>query len=67
VAVAQRIRSAATAADASADVARLSDLAQQLTSGLDVNKDGQIGWQTGEGGLTQAQAQMQLILKGGGS
>ena len=67
VAVAQRIRSAATAAGVSADVARLSALAQQLTSGLDVNKDGEIGWQTGEGGLVQAQAQMQLILKGEGS
>jgi len=64
VAVAQRIRAAATAADASADVARLNALAQQVTSGLDVNKDGQVGWQTGEGGLEQAQAQMQLILKG---
>src|SRR5688572_2556679 len=67
IAVAQRIRAAATAADASADVARLNALAQQLTSGLDVNKDGQIGWQTGEGGLMQAQAQMQLILTAGGS
>ena len=67
VAVAQRIRAAATAADASADVARLTALAQQLTSGLDANKDGQVGWQTGEGGLAQAQAQMQLILNGGGS
>jgi hypothetical protein len=45
-------------------VARLNALAQQVTSGLDVNKDGQVGWQTGEGGLEQAQAQMQLILKG---
>ena len=67
VAVAQRIRSAVTAADASAHLARLGALAQQLTSGLDVNKDGEIGWQTGEGGLVQAQAQMQLILKGEGS
>jgi predicted lipoprotein with Yx(FWY)xxD motif len=67
IAVAQRIRAAATAADASADVARLNALAQQLTSGLDANKDGQVGWQTGEGGLIQAQAQMQLILNGGGS
>ena len=67
VALAQRIRAAATAADASADVARLNALAQQLTSGLDVNKDGQIGWQTGEGGLEQAQVQMQLMLKGEGS
>jgi len=66
VAVARRIRAAATAAEAAPDVARLTALTQQLTSGLDVNKDGQIGWQTGEGGLEQAQAQMQLMLKGEG-
>ena len=66
IAVAHRIRAAATAADAAADVVRLATLTQQLTSGLDVNKDGQIGWQTGEGGLEQAQAQMQLLLKGEG-
>jgi predicted lipoprotein with Yx(FWY)xxD motif len=64
--VARRIRAAATAADAAPDVARLAILTQQLISGLDVNKDGQIGWQTGEGGLDQAQAQMQLMLKGEG-
>jgi predicted lipoprotein with Yx(FWY)xxD motif len=67
VAVARRIRAATTAADAAPDVARLHMLAQQLTSGLDVNKDGQVGWQTGEGGLEQAQAQLQLMLKGEGS
>ena len=66
IAVARRIRAAATAADAAPDVARLTALTQQLTSGLDVNKDGQIGWQTGEGGLEQAQAQLQLMLKGEG-
>jgi predicted lipoprotein with Yx(FWY)xxD motif len=66
VAVARRIRTAATAAEAAPEVARLNALAQQLTSGLDLNKDGQIGWQTGEGGLEQAQAQMQLMLKGEG-
>src|SRR5687767_11596436 len=67
VAVVRRIRAAATAAEASADLARLNALAEQLTFGLDVNKDGQIGWQTGEGGLAQAQAQLQLMLKGEGS
>jgi hypothetical protein len=66
VAVARRIRAAATAAEAAPDVVRLAALTQQLTSGLDVNKDGQIGWQTGEGGLDQAHAQLQLILKGEG-
>jgi predicted lipoprotein with Yx(FWY)xxD motif len=67
VTVARRIRAAASAAEAAPDAARLSVLARQLTSGLDVNKDGQVGWQTGEGGLEQAQAQLQLMLKGEGS
>jgi predicted lipoprotein with Yx(FWY)xxD motif len=64
LAVARRIRAATTAAEAAPDVARLQLLTQQLTAGLDVNHDGLIGWQTGEGGLEQAQAQMQAMLKG---
>jgi hypothetical protein len=62
--VARRIRAATTVVEAAPDVAGLNLLAQQLTSGLDVNHDGLIGWQTGEGGLEQAQAQMQAMLKG---
>ena len=65
VAVARRIRAATTAADAAPDVARLNSLAQQLIAGLDINKDGQIGWQTGEGGLAQAEAQLKLMLARG--
>ena len=65
--VARRIRAATTAAHAAPDVARLNLLAQQLSSGLDVNHDGLIGWQTGEGGLEQAQAQLQAMLKGEGN
>src|SRR5688572_1562043 len=64
VVVARRIRAASTAAEAAPDLARLNLLAQQLASGLDVNQDGLIGWQTGEGGLEQAQAQLQAMLKG---
>ena len=64
VVVARRIRAATTVAEAAPDVAGLNLLAQQLTSGLDVNHDGLIGWQTGEGGLEQAQAQLQAMLKG---
>jgi predicted lipoprotein with Yx(FWY)xxD motif len=67
VAVARRIRAAATAADAAPDVARLSLLTQELTAGLDINKDGQVGWQTGEGGLAQVEAQMKMMMKGEGS
>ncbi len=67
VAVAQRIRAASTAADAAPDVVRLAILTQQLTAGLDINNDGQIGWQTGEGGLAQVEAQLKLLMKGEGS
>ena len=67
VEVARRILVAPSAGDAAPDLARLARLAQELTSGLDVNKDGQIGWQTGEGGLVQAEAQLKLMLKGEGS
>jgi predicted lipoprotein with Yx(FWY)xxD motif len=66
VVVARRIRAATTAAEAAPEVARLNLLAQQMTSGLDVNRDGLIGWQTGEGGLGQVQAQMESMLEGEG-
>ena len=62
--IARRIRAATTAAEAAPDVARLQLLAQQLTTGLDLNQDGLIGWQTGEGGLEQVQAQLQAMLEG---
>jgi predicted lipoprotein with Yx(FWY)xxD motif len=64
VGVARQIRAAATAGEAAPDVARLQLLTQQLTAGLDVNHDGLVGWQTGEGGLDQAQVQLQAMLKG---
>jgi hypothetical protein len=31
---------------------------------MDANKDGSIGWQTGEGGLARAQTPMELMVKG---
>jgi len=64
VSAARRILAATTAAEAAPHVTHLNMLAQQLTSGLDVNEDGQVGWQTGEGGLEQAQMHMQLMVKG---
>lgn len=65
-AAARRIQAAAAVVDAAPEAMRLHALARQLDDGLDMNKDGQIGWQTGEGGLQQVQAQMQLLLKGEG-
>lgn len=44
------------------------DIAQtnSIAHGMDANKDGSIGWQTGEGGLAQAQTHMDLMVKGEG-
>ena len=38
----------------------------QLAIGIDANGDGQTGWQTGEGGLRQANTHMRLMMKGEG-
>ena len=67
VAVAQQIQAATTAAEADAHLADLSRLAEQLYAGVDANEDGRVGWQTGEGGLQQAEMHMQLMLKGEGA
>lgn len=37
-----------------------------IANGIDANNDGSIGWQTGEGGLAQAQTHMDLMVKGEG-
>ncbi len=66
VAVAQQIRAATTTAEANAHLADLNSLAQELYAGVDANQDGRVGWQTGEGGLEQAEAHMQLMIKGEG-
>jgi hypothetical protein len=66
IAVAQKVRVAASAAGAAPLVQELATLTAQIVDGIDANKDGQIGWQTGEGGLTQAQAHMELMMKGEG-
>jgi hypothetical protein len=66
IATAQKIRSAATAAEGAPLTKELAALTRQIVEGVDANKDGQIGWQTGEGGLAQAQAHMELMMKGEG-
>ena len=66
VATAQQIRSAASAPDAAKLVAELVGLTTAITDGRDANNDGQVGWQSGEGGLQQAQMHMALLLKGEG-
>lgn len=65
--VAQEVRAATTAAEASAHLSDLGMLAEQLYAGVDANQDGRVGWQTGEGGLQQAEMHMGLMLKGEGA
>jgi hypothetical protein len=65
IAVAQKIQAATTIEAAQPLVAQLVALTGQLTTGVDANKDGKIGWDSVEGGLQQAQDHMTLMLAGG--
>jgi hypothetical protein len=66
IATAQKIRASTSAADASKLVTDLVAQTNAIANGMDANKDGTIGWQTGEGGLAQAQTHMGLMMKGEG-
>src|SRR5262245_24431085 len=66
VAVAQKIQSSTTPAEAAPLTMELATLTSQINDGVDANKDGQIGWQAGEGGLQQAQMHMVLMMKAEG-
>jgi hypothetical protein len=66
IATAQKIQAATTAAEAAPLVTELVAQTNAIVNGMDANKDGSIGWQTGEGGLAQAQTHMGLMMKGEG-
>lgn len=66
IATAQKIRAATSASEAAPLVAELVAQTTQISNGVDANKDGTIGWQTGEGGLAQANQHMMLMMKGEG-
>jgi hypothetical protein len=66
IAITQKIRGATTAAEAAPLANELLTVTTNLLDGVDANKDGQVSWETGEGGLAQAQAHMVLMLKGEG-
>ena len=66
IATAQKIQAATSAAEASKLIAELAAQTAAISDGLDANKDGNIGWQAGEGGLAQAQTHMALMMKGEG-
>ena len=66
IATAQKIRAATSASEAAALVTEVIAQTNSIANGMDANKDGSIGWQTGEGGLAQAQTHMDLMVKGEG-
>ncbi len=66
IGTAQKIRASTSAADAAKLVTDLVAQTNAIANGMDANKDGNIGWQTGEGGLAQAQTHMGLMMKGEG-
>lgn len=47
-------------------LAQLDAQSSALVSGVDVDGDGRIGWQAGEGGLRQATQHMTLMMRGEG-
>ena len=66
IATAQKIQASTSAAEAAKLVTELVAQTNAIANGMDANKDGNIGWQTGEGGLAQAQTHMGLMMKGEG-
>jgi hypothetical protein len=62
LAIAQKIQAATTAAEAAALVSQLTSAVEQLIAGVDVNGDGRITWEQGEGGLQQAEEHIKLML-----
>jgi hypothetical protein len=63
LALAQKVQSATTAAEAAALVSQISSLAEQLYAGADANSDGRISWEQGEGGLQIADEHVRLMLR----
>ena len=61
VAIAQKIRASTSMDEAQKLAAEMQTKAEQLTSGVDTNKDGTISWNKPEGGLAQAQTHMGLM------
>ena len=62
LAIAQKVMAATTPAEAAALVSQMTSAVEQLIAGVDVNGDGRITWDQGEGGLQQADEHVKLML-----
>jgi hypothetical protein len=66
VALGQQIQAANSVAEAWALLQRLAAESHALLAGRDGNRDGLVGWESGEGGLRQATQHMTLMRRGEG-
>ncbi len=64
VAIAQKIQAATTASEAAGLVSQLVSLTNELVAGKDADADGKVTWKDGEGGLTQCDEHVMLLLAG---
>ena len=60
--IAQKVMAATTPAEAAALVSQLTSAVEQLIAGIDLNGDGRVTWDQGEGGLQQAEEHVKLML-----
>jgi hypothetical protein len=64
IALARKIQATSSVKDAASMAGELQSLCDQLAAGADLNHDGKIGWDNGEGGLQQIQDHITLMLNG---
>ena len=67
IAIAQKIRMSTSLEEAQKLAADMQTKAEQLTTGVDADKNGQISWQAPEGGLNQAQQHMGFMKTAAGT
>jgi hypothetical protein len=67
VALAQKIRMSTAQEEAQKLAAEMQTKAEQLTTGVDADKNGQISWMAPEGGLNQAQQHMGFMKTAAGT
>jgi hypothetical protein len=64
VALAEQIQRGGSVAAVTPLLTRLTELSEGLVRGRDLDGDGRVGWQSGEGGLRQAMQHMALMKRG---
>jgi hypothetical protein len=66
IAIGKQIQASTDAATAAGLIKQMAALADKIANGNDVNTDGTVGWQEGEGGLRQAESISTLLKRAEG-